>query len=319
MTCPQGISPKSNCDLPMKKEEIRKTLHQILEPGDIPDRRAKAFSIFIISVIIINCISMVLESISALYARVPLVFDCVEIVSVIIFTMEYLLRLWSFSASDDYQAWSRFKYMRRPMMVIDILAILPFYIASMGLDLRSIRILRIFRVFRILKLGNYSASVQILIKVLQKRKEDLVITVIISLVLMFISSVVVYFAETGTQPENFSSIISALWWAVATLTPGPPAYQFSQPITIIGKMAGGAIQLIGIAIIALPTGILGAGFNEELQKYKALQNTESRGERDGESEDNEFDLAKEISGISSRLAKMEKKIDEIKKKGQGDS
>jgi len=299
-------------DFSIRKEEFRTALHRIMEPGDFPSRGAKALSILIISVIIINCISMVLESIGTLYARMPLVFDYIEIISVMIFTIEYLLRLWSFSASDGYRPWGRFKYMRHPMMVIDLLAILPFYIASLGLDLRSIRILRIFRVFRILKLGNYSASVQILVKVLNKRKEDLVITTIISLVLMFISSVIVYFAESSSQPENFRSIISALWWAVATLTPGPPAYQFAQPITIIGKMAGGAIQLIGIAIIALPTGILGAGFNEELQKYKALRNSEICDEPDKELKKDAFDLAEEISEISSRLAQIEEKIDNMK-------
>jgi voltage-gated potassium channel len=295
----------------MKIKELKKRIHTIMEPGETPSRHAKMLSVFIITVILINCISMILESIGGIYQRMPRLFDIIEIVSVLIFTVEYALRLWCFSASETYKPWSRLKYIRRPMMVIDLLAILPFYVASIGLDLRSIRILRIFRVFRILKLGNYSKSVQILLKVIRHRKEDLAITVIISLVLMFISSVIVYFAEHDTQPDTFSSIVSALWWAVATLTPGPPAYQFAQPITTIGKMAGGAIQLIGIAIIALPTGILGAGFNEELIKHKQAQEEACKEPEEADAPGVNRSMAETLSDISSRLESIERKLDAL--------
>ncbi len=295
----------------MTIEKLRARVHTIMEPGDTPSIRAKMLSIFIITVIIINCISLIFESIGNFYEEMPLLFDTIEIVSVLIFTIEYLLRLWSFSASENYKSWGRLKYMRRPMMIIDLLAILPFYIASMGMDLRAIRIFRVFRVLRILKLGKYSASVNILGQVISKRKEDLTITVAMSLVLMFMASVVVYFAEHDTQPEQFSSVVSAIWWAIATMTPGPPAYQYVQPVTIIGKLAGGVIQLIAIVIIALPTGILGAGFNEELVKHKELQRKEDNDL--GNSGDGRYDAAvkDELVKISSRLEKIEKRLDDL--------
>jgi voltage-gated potassium channel len=112
---------------------------------------------------------------------------------------------------------------------------------------------------------------------------------------MFISSFVVFLAEHNTQPEKFNSIVSSMWWAVATLTPGPPAYQFAQPVTTIGKLAGGAIQLIGIAIIALPTGILASGFKEELGKNRGKPKVSE-------------DIKNGLEDISVRLARLEKSI-----------
>ena len=240
----------------MKLNNIQAKVYRVIEPDFDSSTLSKAFNIFIISVIVLNCIAMLFETVGEFYSSHARLFSLIELISVIIFTVEYLLRLWSFSASEGYRPWGRLKYMFKPMMIIDLMAILPFYIASMGLDLRAVRILRIFRALRVLKLGKYSESMKILGKVFANRKEELWITGLITAILMFIASFVVFLAEHNTQPDKFNSIASSMWWAVATLTPGPPAYQFAQPVTILGKLAGGAIQLIGIAIIALPTGIL---------------------------------------------------------------
>jgi voltage-gated potassium channel len=116
---------------------------------------------------------------------------------------------------------------------------------------------------------------------------------LITAILMFISSF--FLAEHNTQPEKFNSIVSSMWWAVAILTPGPPAYQFAQPVTMIGELAGGVIQLIGIAIIALPTGILASGFKEELGKNRAKPKVSE-------------EIKNDLEDISVRLAKLEKSI-----------
>jgi len=266
-----------------------------MDPNKHSSGLSKAFNIFIITVIIINCIAMVFETVGEFHKSNPQLFNIIEIISVLIFTVEYLLRLWSFSAAKGYKPWGRLRYMMQPMMIIDLLAILPFYIASSGLDLRAVRILRIFRALRILKLGKYSESMKILGQVFTNRKEELCITVLIIAILMFISSFVVYLAENHAQPEEFSSIASSIWWAVATLTPGPPAYQFAQPITTLGKIAGGIIQLIGVAIIALPTGILASGFKEELGKARGKPRSAD-------------DIKRGLNDILLRLEKLEKSI-----------
>jgi voltage-gated potassium channel len=211
---------------------------------------------------------MVIETVGDVYTKNPQLFDTIEVLSVLIFTIEYLLRLWAHSAAKDNKPWGRLRYVLRPMMIIGLMAILPFYIASSGLDLRAVRILRIFRALRILKLGKYSESMKILGKVFTNRKEELFITGLITGILMFISSFVVFLTENHAQPDKFTRFGASIWWAAATLTPGPPAYQFAQPITTLGKLAGGVIQLIVVAIIALPTGILASGFKEELSKNR---------------------------------------------------
>jgi voltage-gated potassium channel len=267
----------------MKLIDIRTKVYKIVEPDHESSAVSKAFNIFIITVIILNCIAMLFETVGDFYKSHPQLFNMI------------LLRLWSFSASEAYQPWGRLKYVMQPMMIIDLVAILPFYIASMGLDLRAVRILRIFRALRILKLGKYSESMKILGQVFANRKEELWITGLITAILMFISSFVVFLAEHNTQPEKFSSIVSSLWWAVATLTPGPPAYQFAQPVTTVGKLAGGAIQLIGIAIIALPTGILASGFKEELGKNRGKPKVSE-------------EIKNGLEDISARLSRLEKSI-----------
>lgn len=279
----------------MKPIDIITRVYKIVEPDLESSAASKAFNIFIITVIILNCIAMLFETVGDFYKSHPQLFNMIELISVIIFTVEYLLRLWSFSASKGYRPWGRLKYMMQPMMIIDLMAILPFYIASMGLDLRAVRILRIFRALRVLKLGKYSESMKILGQVFANRKEELWITGLITAILMFISSFVVFLAEHNTQPEKFNSIVSSMWWAVATLTPGPPAYQFAQPVTTIGKLAGGVIQLIGIAIIALPTGILASGFKEELGKNRGKPKVSE-------------EIKNGLEDISVRLARLEKSI-----------
>ncbi len=279
----------------MKPIDIRTKVYKLIEPDLDSSAVSKAFNIFIITVIIFNCVAMLLETVGDFYKSYTQLFNLIEIISVLIFTVEYLLRLWSFSASEAYRPWGRLKYMMQPMMIIDLMAILPFYIASMGLDLRVVRILRIFRALRILKLGKYSESMRLLGQVFANRKEELWITGLITTILMFISSVVVFLAEHNTQPEEFNSIVSSLWWAVATLTPGPPAYQFAQPVTTVGKLAGGAIQLIGIAIIALPTGILASGFKDELGKNRGKPKVSE-------------EIRNGLEDISVRLARLEKSI-----------
>ena len=279
----------------MKIIDIKTKVYKIVEPDLDSSAVSRAFNIFIISVIIFNCIAMLFETVGDFYNSYAQFFNMVELISVIIFTVEYLLRLWSYSASEAYRPWGRLKYMLQPMMIIDLLAILPFYVASMGLDLRAVRILRIFRALRILKLGKYSESMKILGQVFANRKEELFITGLITAILMFISSVVVFLAEHTTQPDKFNSIVSSMWWAVATLTPGPPAYQFAQPVTTVGKLAGGAIQLIGIAIIALPTGILASGFKEELGKNRGKPKVSE-------------EIRNGLEDISVRLSRLEKSI-----------
>jgi voltage-gated potassium channel len=152
-----------------------------------------------------------------------------------------------------------------PLALIDLLAILPFYLPIfVHLDLRIIRILRLFRIFRVFKLARYSESVKILSSVIKRKKEELLIVFFVLFILLIVASSLMYFVENDAQPNVFSSIPMAMWWCIVTLT--TVGYGDIYPITVLGRILGGIIALLGIGMFALPTGILASAFAEELQK-----------------------------------------------------
>jgi len=243
-------------------------LYRIAEPRteEYQDRPGRIFNVFIIVLIILNCIAISIETLEGYNIKDSIILYYFEIFSVIIFSIEYLFRLWVVEYNPDNQnKVSRIKYIFSPMAIIDLLSILPFYISVIGYDLRALRALRTFRLF---KIGRYTDAATQFWKVIVDRKKELIISLFFSMILMFISSYIVYLAENPNQPEKFSNIFSGIGWAVATLTPGPPAYEFAKPITLIGKFSAGILQIIGIAVIALPTGIIGGGFAEKLKQRK---------------------------------------------------
>ena len=149
------------------------------------------------------------------------------------------------------------------MAVIDLLAILPFYLPLLSLDFRFLRIVRLVRVFRIAKLGRYSKAVQTLGRVFRAKAAQLAIATSFILMLLVIASSLMYYAEHDDQPEQFSSIPASMWWGVTTLT--TVGYGDVIPVTGLGKVIASIMAILGIGMFALPTGILGAGFVEEMQ------------------------------------------------------
>lgn len=220
------------------------------------------------SLIGLNVLAMVLESIARVKAVAPRAFLVVEYASVGIFTVEYLLRLWSRVEGPGYNGAvrGRLRFAITPMALIDLLAIAPFYLPFTRMDLRFVRLVRMMRIFRIAKLGRYSRSLQIMQQVMLAKKEQLISTTFILMLLLIIAASLLYFTENGAQPEVFSSIPAALWWAVVTLT--TVGYGEIFPVTVLGKVIGSVVAILGIAVFALPTGILGAGFVEELSRDK---------------------------------------------------
>ncbi|MEM1137264.1 MAG: ion transporter, partial [Bacteroidota bacterium] len=196
-------------------------------------------------------------------------FYVFEIFSVIIFSIEYILRI--LTSSYLYPANSRlisaFKFMISPIGLIDLLAILPFYLPFfITLDLRFLRLLRLLRLLRILKLKRYNRSLGIVVSVLKETWNDLGATLFVSLILMLVASALMYNIEHQAQPEAFSNIGQAFWWAVATLT--TVGYGDIYPVTALGKLLSGLIAVLGIGIVALPAGILSSAFMDKINKQK---------------------------------------------------
>lgn len=223
----------------------------------------KTFITAIYVLIVINILGLILESFEEIRASYSLHLKTLEIFSIIIFTLEYLARVYVSNSNGQPRRNFIFSFYG----IIDLLAIVPFYIPFIfKIDLRVLRILRLFRFVRIFKLGRFNNSFKTIKEVLQSTKDDLITTTFIAFVLLLISSTLMYYAESQSQPEQFKSILHSFWWAIATLT--TVGYGDIYPITGIGKILSSAIAIIGIGFVALPTGILSSAFMDKMRNHK---------------------------------------------------
>jgi voltage-gated potassium channel len=170
-----------------------------------------------------------------------------------VFTLEYLLRI--------YVADSKPRFIFSFFGIIDLLAIIPFYL-SFGIDLRSLRALRFLRLFRILKLVRYNKAMNHFTSAIKSAKEEILLFVFITLILIYFSAVGIYYFENEAQPEHFTSIFDSLWWAIITLT--TVGYGDVYPITVGGKVFTFFILMIGLGIVAIPTGIISSALTKSI-------------------------------------------------------
>ena len=251
-------------------ERFRRRVNSVLQIAEEGDALSRGFDLFIVSLIALNVVALIIATVPQL-AEYSRAFRIFELISVVIFSLEYLLRVWSCTVAECYTRpiTDRLRFAATGMMIIDLLAILPFYVAlvmpSAGvLDLRFLRAVRLMRIFRLFKLGRYSESMKVLGRVLKAKKEELAIAVFIVFVLLILASSLMYFVENPAQPEAFPSIPAAMWWGVATLT--TVGYGDVVPVTALGKALGTIVSILGIGLFALPAGILASGFSSEVQK-----------------------------------------------------
>src|SRR6187431_515956 len=210
-----------------------------------------------------------LETVHPLYEKNKKLFDSFDLISVIIFTIEYVLRVWSCTDDPKYKGSikGRIKYMLTPGALIDLLAFMPTYFhAFLDFDLRILRLLRFFRFFRLFRLTAYTRSAQMIFNVFKSRFNELLLSFVMVIFLIIIASCLLFFAEHNAQPDDFSSIPATMWWAVVTLT--TTGYGDMTPHTSLGKVLAGTIMLCGVALFALPAGIITAGFLEEFRFSK---------------------------------------------------
>ncbi|MBN1938108.1 MAG: ion transporter [Candidatus Aminicenantes bacterium] len=233
-------------------------------------KRPHAFNVFIIALILLNIAAVMISSVASVEKRYSGLFRLFEIFSVVVFSIEYALRIWICTENPKYRhpLWGRLRFAVSPMAIIDLAAVFPFYVPMLiRADLRFLRVLRLFRLFRVLKLGRYSRSLRLVGDVVSSRRGELAVTVFLILILLILSSSLLYFAEVDVQPEKFSSIPASLWWGVVTLT--TVGYGDVIPMTPVGKIISSIISFLGVGLFALPAGILGAGFLEEIRKNKS--------------------------------------------------
>lgn len=252
----------------MSFHKLQKRCWEILEVAKAGDKASKVVDYLMLLLICLNILAVIIGSIQSVQSEFGYYLNLFEGFSVFIFTIEYLLRIWSCVSEQRFQSpiLGRIKWMLSPMALIDLLAILPFYIPFFTIDLRFMRIFRLFRIIRILKLARYYQSLQLIKTVILTKKEELILSLVSMLVLLIFASTFIYYCENEAQPEAYPNIPAAMWWAVVTLT--TVGYGDVYPITVVGKLFAALIAIAGVGMVALPTGIIGAGFIEEIQKQK---------------------------------------------------
>jgi voltage-gated potassium channel len=252
---------------------LKQLIYHIMEEPVKGDRVARCFNFCIVSLILINVVVVILETVPFLNTMFFWEFMVIDIISFGVFSIEYVLRLWVCTSNPAFRGIisGRVRYALTMPALIDLLAIAPFYLPLlMPVDLRMLRLLRLFRLFRIvriLKLGRYSAAVRTFYHVIAEKKEQLLLTLSALLIAIVVASSLMFYAEHEAQPESFSSIPHTMWWALETLATA--GYGDMYPITPLGKVIGGVVVLVGIAIFALPTAILASGFIENADAASA--------------------------------------------------
>ncbi|HMP02657.1 MAG TPA: ion transporter [Gemmatales bacterium] len=250
------------------KQRWRRRLWAILAVEDPNDPTTHRFGIALFLLIALNVLAVILESVRRYQVAFEGFFNAFELFSVAVFTVEYLVRLWACVEDPRYARplLGRLRYMLTPAALIDLLAVLPFYLAITHFDLRFVRGMRLMRLARIAKLGRYSAAMRLLGHVFQRCREELLITVVLMMLMVVIASSFMYFAEHDAQPDKFPDIPSAMWWSIVTLT--TVGYGDVFPVTTLGRVLAALVTIFGVGMVALPTGILGAAFVEEIRRQR---------------------------------------------------
>ena len=251
----------------MNTKKLKTRVYKILQPQNNYIGGA-VFNWFIIFLVVNDVFTTIIET-SLLPGRVLNAFILIEYITVAIFTVEYLSRLWTADMMypEKNSSSARLKYAFTLMMLVDFMAIAPFYLHFLlPIDVNILRVFRVLRVLRLIKVNQYVKALSSVGEVLKKKSLQLLISIFIIFTLMIVASILMYTVEHDAQPEVFTNALSGLWWAATTIS--TIGYGDIYPVTVLGKIFGTIFSLLNIGLIAVPTGIISAGFIEDTgRKY----------------------------------------------------
>lgn len=237
----------------------KKNIYVLLHDSD--KKSGQIFAFFIQTLIIVSLIAFSLETLPNISAMSLYYLHAFEAIVVFIFTIEYLLRL--------YVAEKRISYILSFYGIVDLLAILPFYIFS-GIDLRAVRLFRLLQLIRIFKLFKYSKALHRFQRAFLLVKEEMLLFGFVALITLYLSAVGIYYFEHAVQPDQFQSIFHSLWWALITLT--TVGYGDMFPITAGGKIFTFLVLIVGLGIVAVPTGLIATALSQTRIEEKQQDN-----------------------------------------------
>ncbi len=305
-------TPAETADaVPSTWQRARRRSAEVLGRAQSGDRPSQVADAVLIGLISLSVVSIVLESDVGLYARYKDWFFRFEVLTVAVFTIEYIFRLWSCVDADDSESAHlnpfrrRLKHVLSPAALVDLLAIMPFYLTLAGLaGSADLRVLRAIRLLRVLKLTRYSEATETLVQVLKENVRSFAAAFFLLMVVMLIAATGMYYFENEAQPVAFSSIPSSMWWAFVTLT--TVGYGDVTPITTGGRIFGAMITVVGVGMVALPTGILASAYSEQMRVRAEQYRAEStRAYEDGylsADEVHELESLRESLGLGKHTA-----------------
>ena len=242
-------------------ESAKRQAYEALETDEGQDTYL-VLRIFLAVLIVLNLVSVALNTVPSVVAKYAAGLAAFEIVTVAIIALELSVRVWACTVDPRYArpVLGRVRYVLRPMTLLDIVSIVPSFISLFGLDLRFLRILRLLRLLRVLKLGRYSEGLGRLDDVIRRKQGELVSSVVLIGILLTLVSGLMYFAEHEAQPEIFATLPDAIWWSTLMMTG-----EFSvTPVTVLGRTLGMLVAVLGVGLFALPAGIIASGLLEQL-------------------------------------------------------
>ena len=283
-----------------KYNQIQNRTYELLARGSVKDLPSLIVDIFLFILILLNVTAVCLESVSFLREKYSIIFYYFEFVSVIIFSIEYMLRVWSANSLRNKVSKTAFKkrlsYIFSFTGIIDLAAILPSILPIFfgGLDLRWLRVLRLLR---LLKISNYSSALEDFFSAIKEEWQSFSAALYLIVIALFLSSSLMYIAEHEAQPDNFSSIPETMWWGLITLT--TVGYGDVSPVTPLGKIIGAFTAIMGVCTVALLTGIVATSFSNQRTRKTALFEAEiNEALKDGFISDDE---AKKIEELRKQL------------------
>ncbi len=269
--------------------KIQKRTSQLLSKGNVADKPSQYVDMILFILIVLNIAAVCLESVKYIGNEYKVAFNAFEFFSVVIFSIEYVLRVWSAPARNDLgnstNMIKRMKYIFSFTGLIDFLAIIPSILPYFfgGLDLRWLRVLRLLR---LLKISNYSSALEDFFSAIKADWRSFSAALYLMVIALFLSSALMYIAEHDSQPEKFSSIPETMWWGLITLT--TVGYGDVSPVTPLGKIIGAFTAIMGVCTVALLTGIVASAFaNQRTQKAAILEAEISQALSDGVISDDE--------------------------------